>query len=109
FVRHCSQSGMFWLEDEINSWERDMDFDELEIRSALEFLRPELTARQISYLEAWDAMWQEFRTRGVFHQRVQESYGGRFTWEAYRRETEEELGRPIPKSHWWFWPELDPK
>ncbi len=107
FMKECSQSGIFWLTDEHPPWMREMDFDELEIRSALEFLRPELTARQIGYLEAWTAVWQTLREDGTFHRRVKEVLGGRLSWPAYRKEVEEALGRPIPRSHWWFWPPED--
>ena len=35
-------SGTFWIEDNLEPWERMNDWPELELLSAFEFLRPEL-------------------------------------------------------------------
>lgn len=103
FVENCAGGYIMWLTDDLEPWERYMETDELVLRSLFEFCRAELNARQIAALEEWEASWIQFRDRDVFHQRVREEGGGRFTWEGERQHAERRLGRPIPKSHWWFW------
>ncbi|MDO5562796.1 MAG: hypothetical protein Q4F74_04205 [Synergistaceae bacterium] len=83
---------------------RDVDSSELEVRSALEFIRSELTPPQLKSLAEWDGLYCKWRDEGIFFKRYRDAQGGRFTWEDERAFGEEELGRKIPKSHWWYWP-----
>ncbi len=105
FMEICHNDALFWLEDGIEPWERDMGADELMFRSLFEFSRTDLTASQLVILEKWDANWREFHDKGVFHERVREEGGGRFSWDHEREHAEERLGRLLPKSHWWYWPQ----
>lgn len=82
----------------------DVESSEFEMRSALEFIRPELTAAQLAILEEWDAYYREKIAEGVFYKRYEAAQGGRFTWESERDFAAKALGRTIPKSHWWYWP-----
>ena len=100
----ATSSGMFWVEDELKPWERDVHWPELELLSAFEFLRPELPPEQVKLLDYWIAKYAGWRDDGVFFARYKEAKGGKFTWEQERLDTEEILGRLIPRTHWWFWP-----
>jgi hypothetical protein len=66
-------------------------------------LRPTFL-EQVKILDLWLAKYAEWRGEGIFFKRYRESWSGSFTWEQERRDAEEELGRLIPRSHWWFWP-----
>ncbi len=105
FMQNCFDDSVFWLEDGIEPYNRHMALDCLLYRSLFEFIRPELNAEQITTLELWETDWAEFRDQGVFHDRVREEGGGRFKWDDERVHAEERLGRPLPKSHWWYWPQ----
>lgn len=83
---------------------RDAYYSELEMRSAFEFLRPELSGPQRSDLDRWDAKYRQWRDEGVFFHRYRDAQGGRFTWKEERADAEKVLGRIIPKNHWWYWP-----
>lgn len=96
-------AGFNWICHE-NPWEAEIEFPELDIRSALEFIRPELTEYQLSILDKIDAQYKEWIAEGIFYDRYKGASGGRFTWQGEREDLAEELGRSIPKSHWWFWP-----
>lgn len=109
FIENCFCDSLFWLEDGIEPWERHMALDCLLYRSLFEFVRSELNAQQTATLAKWEADWAGFRERGVFHERVREEGGGRFNWERERILAEEKLCRPIPKSHWWYWPPNEAK
>ena len=98
-------SGTFWIEDELEPWERMVHWPELELLSAFEFLRPELSEEELGILDGWIAKYAGWREQGIFFQRYQETKGSRFTWKKYRERMEEEFGRLIPRSHWWFWPD----
>jgi hypothetical protein len=102
--RMSKHGGLFWAEDGLEPWERMVEWPELELLSAFEFLRPELPPEQVEILDWWIAKYAEWREQGVFYKWYQESWGDRFTWEQERLDAEEELGRLIPHSHWWFWP-----
>jgi hypothetical protein len=105
FLRHmASWAGSFWIDDGLEAWERVVEDDELALLSAFEFLRPELPPEQIERLDYWIGKYAEWRDRGIFFERYTESWGGNFSWEQERRDAEDELGRLIPRSHWWFWP-----
>lgn len=100
----ASCAGLFWIEDNLEPWDREVEWPELELLSAFEFLRPALPQGQVKILDQWIARYTEWRDRGIFFQRYQEAWGSKFTWEQERKDAEEELGRLIPRSHWWFWP-----
>jgi hypothetical protein len=100
----ATSAGMFWIEDELEPWERDVHWPEFELLSAFDFLRPELPPEQVKILDKWIAKYAKWRDQGIFFERYRESWGSKFTWEQERRDAEEELGRLIPRSHWWFWP-----
>ena len=74
------------------------------MRSALEFIRPELSPSQIKFLVLWDKRFNEAVKKGIFYSLYAAASGYRFTWEDARKEASEMLGRTIPRSHWWFWP-----
>lgn len=97
-------AGLFWTEEDLQPWERMVEWPELELLSAFEFLRPELPPEQVKILDWWISKYAEWREQGVFYQWYKEAWGDRFSWEQERKDAEEELGRLIPKSHWWFWP-----
>ena len=82
----------------------DVESSEFEMRSALEFIRLELTSSQLDILGKWDAYYKEKIAEGVFYDRYKAAHGGRFTWKRARESAEKTLGKPIPKSHWWYWP-----
>lgn len=98
-------SGTFWIEDELEPWERMNDWPELELLSAFEFLRPELTEEERAILDGWIAKYAGWREQGIFFQRYRETRGSRFTWKQYREGMEGKFGRLIPRSHWWYWPD----
>ena len=98
-------SGTFWIEDELEPWERMVHWPELELLSAFEFLRPELSEEERGILDGWIEKYTGWREQGIFFQRYRETKGSRFTWKQYRERMEEEFGRLIPRSHWWFWPD----
>lgn len=97
---------MFWLssEDSPDYLRIDEDVDMPVLVSGLLFNRNELPARLRGYLDLTVKNWEEYRRRGVFFERFLMTRGGNFSWDAYRKEAEETIGRAIPKSHWWFWP-----
>ena len=98
-------AGFDWIRDKNNDWDYlDNHYMELEVRSALEFIRPELPLMALATLDKWDALYREWITKGIFYERYAAIGGWRFTWEREREYTAELLGRPIPKSHWWYWP-----
>lgn len=98
-------TGFDWMREKEFDWDIvDVHSQELEMRSALEFLRPELNARQLEILGHWDASYREWRDQDVFFERYEAAHGARFTWERARESAEKTLGRKIPPSHWWFWP-----
>ncbi|CAM1378236.1 hypothetical protein [Fretibacterium fastidiosum] len=98
-------SGTFWIEDGWEPWERMNDWPELELLSAFDFLRPELSEEERGILDGWIEKYAGWREQGIFFQRYRETKGSRFTWKKYRERMEEEFGRLIPRSHWWFWPD----
>lgn len=102
--RIAGWAGTFWIEDNLEPWERMVEDAELEVLSAFEFLRPELPEDQVEILDQWIAKYAEWRDQGIFFQRYQEAWGYNFSWAQERKDAEEELGRLIPRSHWWFWP-----
>jgi hypothetical protein len=97
-------AGTFWIEDDLEPWERIVEDAEPELLSAFEFLRPELPPEQVKILDEWIAKYAGWRDEGIFYQRYKEAQGSKFNWEEERKDAEEELGRLIPRSHWWFWP-----
>lgn len=103
--RYREMIGFDWTIKKENPWDfRMVQFPELEVRSALEFIRPELTERQISLLNEIDRIYKGWIDEGIFYKSYQDSSGGKFSWQRGRQYTEELLGRSIPKSHWWLWP-----
>jgi SPP1 gp7 family putative phage head morphogenesis protein len=105
FLQHIAGwAGTFWIENDLEPWERMVEDDELTLLSAFEFLSPELPPEQVKLLDGWIAKYAGWRDRGIFFERYRESWGRNFTWEQERLDAEEELGRLIPRSHWWFWP-----
>jgi hypothetical protein len=98
-------SGTFWIEDDLEPWERMNDWPELELLSAFEFLRPELSGKERQILDGWIAKYTKWSEQGIFPQRYDDTVcRAKYSWEAERKDAETELGRSIPKSHWWFWP-----
>jgi len=98
-------SGTFWIEDNLEPWERMNDWPELELLSAFEFLRPELPEKEQAILDSWIAKYAGWRDQGIFFQRYDEAaHCHRYSWKEERKDTEECLGRLIPRSHWWYWP-----
>ena len=97
---------MWWLysEDSPDYLRMDDGVDMPTLVSGLLFNRDELSAKPRSYLDFTVKDWEEYRKRGVFFERFLMTRGGNFSWDAYRKEAEETIGRAIPKSHWWFWP-----
>ena len=105
FLEHVANwAGSFWIGDGLEPWERMVEWPELEWLSAFEFLRPELPPKQAANLDRWIAKYTAWRERGIFFERYREAQGRKFTWRQERLDAEEELGRLIPRSHWWFWP-----
>lgn len=99
-------SGTFWVEDGWEPWERMNDWPELELLSAFEFLRPELTEEERGVLDGWIAKYAGWREQGLFPQRYDDTAcRAIYTWKDERRYAAECLGRQIPRSHWWFWPD----
>lgn len=98
-------AGFPWLTEDLPEQElRIVEAPELEMRSALEFIRPELSPSQIKFLDSWDKRFNEAVKKGIFYSLYAAASGYRFTWEDARKEASEMLGRTIPRSHWWFWP-----
>lgn len=103
--RYREMIGFDWIYEKENPWDyRDVEFPELELRSALEFVRPELTEKQLAVLAEIDGFYQDWIRMDIFYTRYREAQGGRFTWQSERDYVSEQLGRSIPKSHWWLWP-----
>ncbi len=98
-------AGFDWIRDKVNDWDYlDNHYSELEVRSALEFIRPELPPSTLATLDKWDTLYKEWVAKGIFYERYAKIGGWRFSWEREREHAKEWLGRSIPKSHWWFWP-----
>lgn len=103
--RYREMVGFDWIGAKENPWDYSgVEFPEFETRSALEFIRPELTEYQLLVLNEIDSIYKEWITEGIFYERYREAWGDRFTWQGERNDIAEELGRSIPKSHWWLWP-----
>ena len=97
-------SGSFWVEDVWEPWERMNDWPELELLSAFEFLRPELSEEDRAILDGWIAKYAAWREQGLFPQRYDDTACRRkYPWKDERKDAEECLGRRIPRSHWWYW------
>lgn len=98
-------AGFDWINDKINDWDYFNNYyPEFEVRSALEFIRPELPSSVLAILDEWDTLYKEWIAKGIFYQRYAEVGGWRFTWENARSDATEMLGRAIPRSHFWYWP-----
>ena len=105
-LEHTAQwAGAWWIDDDLEPWERMSEAPELELLSAFEFLRPELTEEERGILDGWIAEYAGWREQGIFFQRYMDTRGGYFTWKWCRERNEERFGRRIPHSHWWFWPD----
>ena len=97
-------AGSFWIDDDLEPWERMNDSPELELLSAFEFLRPELTEGERAILDGWIAKYAGWREQGLFPQRYDDTAcRATYTWKDERRYVAECLGRQIPRSHWWYW------
>lgn len=108
--RYREMAGFDWMWEKDNPWDyRSVHFPELETRSALEFIRPMLTPRQLTVLDEIDVRYQEWIEQGVFYKRYRDAWGGRFTWAGYREELQQRFGRSMPRSHWWLWPPEEAK
>ncbi len=99
------QAGLFWMNEGLEPWERDVHWPELELLSAFEFLRQELPADQRDLLDEWIAKYAGWREQGIFYRNYREAWGGKFTWKEERTGIENLLGRIIPRDHWWLWPD----
>lgn len=99
-------TGFDWIDARENDWDwRDVESMEFETRSALEFIRPELTPSQLALLDKWDETYQEWHDEGIFFKRYAEANRGhKWSWKGEREFAAKILGRTIPKSHWWYWP-----
>jgi hypothetical protein len=98
-------AGFDWINKRENPWDWcDVESSELEMRSAMEFLRPELSPQQLAILEEWDARYRGWRDEGIFFKRYRDAQGARFTWCDERGYAEALFGLTIPPSHWWYWP-----
>jgi len=106
-LEHCLELvGFDWMREK--AFENDIlevHSEEFEMRSALEFLRPELNVLQLGILEKWDALYRKWRDEGVLYTRYEAAeIGSRGMWQEERAYAEKRLGRKIPPSHWWYWP-----
>lgn len=97
-------SGFPWLIEDSPEELKIVEALELEMRSALEFIRPELSPSQIKMLDSWDKRFSEAVKKEAFYNLYAAASGYRFTWEGARKDASDMLGRTIPRSHWWFWP-----
>ena len=104
-------AGFDWMREKANDWDIvDVHSEELEMRSALEFLRPQLNPFQIGILEEWDRRYCLWRDEGFFFKRYEAAeFGYKSTWQDERNYAEKRLGRKIPTSHWWYWPSDEKK
>lgn len=101
--RYYEMAGFTWMEEAEEEF-KDVQFPELELRSALEFICPELTDKQLAVLSKIDELYREWISQDKFYKRYRDAQGGRFTWQSEREYVSEQLGRTIPRSHWWLWP-----
>lgn len=101
--RYYEMAGFTWMVEAEEEF-KDVQFPEFELRSALEFVRPELTDKQLVILSKIDELYQEWISQDKFYKRYLDAHGDRFTWQSERDYVSEQLGRSIPKSHWWLWP-----
>lgn len=97
--------GFDWIREQETPWDYvDVEYPEFAVRSALEFIRPELAKPELDTLDKWDALYKQWISDGIFYERYALARGGRFTWEDERATIAEWLGRTIPFSHFWLWP-----
>lgn len=99
-------TGFDWIDPRENDWDwRDVESDEFTMRSALEFLRPELNPYQLEILGKWDDLYKEWLDEGIIYERYEAANRGpKWSWQSEREYAAKTLGRTIPKSHWWYWP-----
>ena len=104
-------TGFDWIDPRENDWDwRDVESDEFVMRSALEFLRPELNPYQLEILGKWDDLYKEWRNEGIIYERYEAANRSpKWSWQYEQEYAEETLGRKIPKEHWWYWPPDDKK
>ena len=106
FTACWNKVGFDWIDARENDWDwRAVESDEFEMRSALEFLRPELSPTQLAILEKWDNQYKDWRDEGILYERYQAANrSAKWSWAHQREYAGETLGLTIPKSHWWYWP-----
>lgn len=98
-------TGFDWIDGQSEPGDYiEVEFPELQIRSALEFLRPELPLTTLQILDKWDVAYKQWISEGIFFERYAKANGPYFTWEDARKDAARDLGRSIPTSHWWYWP-----
>ncbi len=101
-------SGIDWILGKENPWDYvDVSEPEFEMRSALEFVRSDLTPHQLERLAFWDGKYRMWRDDGILYSRYKDAVaagGNRHFWRDERAWASEWLGRSIPRDHWWFWP-----
>ena len=97
-------AGLSWCSEGLPDDQRFVEEPELEMRSAVEFMRPELTIGQLKLLKVWDDRYAAWRAAGVFYRNYAIGSPCRCDWQREREDAAENLGRVIPFSHWWLWP-----
>jgi len=100
---------MWWLPDGMDDKYRDWEGIDLPLWvSWLLLNKDSLPSNNAHKLDKVILRWQEYRKRGLFFLRFRMAYLGNYcSWKEYRQDAEKEIGVPIPRSHWWFWPTLD--
>ncbi len=101
---YADGAGVSWCSEGIPDKLRIVDAPDLVMRSAVEFIRPELTEEQLNLLKVWDGRYSEWRKSGVFYTNYEKGCLYSCDWEDERETASKHLGRSIPKSHWWYWP-----
>lgn len=99
---YAEWAGTSWGSEGLPDELRFVEEPDLEMRSAVEFMRPELSPEQLVLLKVWDDRYTKWRSEGTFFSNYELANGS--NWERERREAAENLGRLIPFSHWWYWP-----
>ena len=101
---YADWAGSSWGDKGIPDSARIVDAPELEMRSAVEFIRPELTPVQLDVLKEWDKKFTALRNAGIFYRNYELGCLYHCEWKREREDAAKYLGRTIPFTHWWYWP-----